>query len=100
MDEKQVISDLKKLHTLDDNKKKSKEYYRTYYKLNKEKYKKRYQQNKSEILDKMKANRQQKKKKSRGIFTIRHLKNEETSFSPKIEDANPGQQTATSPPPI
>jgi len=99
MDEKQIVSDLKKLHSIDDNKKKSKEYYRTYYRQNKDKYKKRYQHNKSEILDKMKANRQQKKKKSRGIFTIRHLKNEETSFSPKIE-GDPEQQTATSTPPI
>jgi hypothetical protein len=99
MDEKQIVSDLKKLHVVDDTKKKSKEYYRTYYKLNKEKYKKRYQSNKSEILDKMKANRQQKRKKGRGVFTIRHLKTEEISFSPKIED-NPEQQPATSPPPI
>jgi hypothetical protein len=99
MDEKQIVSDLKKLHAVDETKKKSKEYYKQYYRENKEKYKKRYQQNKSEILDKMKANRQQKKKKSRGIFTIRHLKTEETFFSPEIED-NPEQQTATSPPPI
>ena len=99
MDEKQVVSDLKKLHAIDETKKKSKEYYRSYYRENKEKYKKRYQQNKSEILDKMKANRQQKKKKSRGIFTIRHLKTEETFFSQKIED-NIQEQPASSPPPI
>jgi hypothetical protein len=47
----------------------------------------------------MKANRQQKKKKSRGIFTIRHLKTEETFFSQKIED-NIQEQPASSPPPI
>jgi hypothetical protein len=86
MDEKQIISDLKKIHiNQEDVKKKSKEYYRSYYKLNKEKYKKRYLQNKNEILDKMKSNRQQHKVKNRGVFTIRHLINESISFSPMIE---------------
>ena len=97
--QQEIVADLKKIHTTDDQKKKSKEYYRQYYKQNKDKYKKRYQENRAVVLDKMKANRQQKRKKGRGIFTIRHLKNEETSFSPKIED-NPGQQSATSTPPI
>ena len=93
MDEKQVVNDLKKLHTTDETKKKTKEYYRQYYKQNKDRYKQRYLEKRGEILDKMKSTRQQKKKKSRGIFTIRHIKTDETSFSPEIED-NPGQQTA------
>jgi len=97
--QQELVSDLKKMHTNDDQKKKSKEYYRNYYKQNKDKYKKRYQENRAVVLDKMKANRQQKRKKGRGVFTIRHLKNEDSSFSPNIED-NPGQQPATSPSPI
>lgn len=86
MDEKQLVNDLKKLHVPDETKKKSREYYRTYYRENKDKYKKRYQANKSEILDKMKTNRQQKRKKNRGIFTIRHVENPEQIISTKIEE--------------
>lgn len=92
-EEKQLMQDLKKIHSLDENKKKSKEYYRAYYRLNKDRYKKRYQENKSQILGKMKETRQNKRKKGRGIFTIRHLKNETISFSP-MNESNPGQQNA------
>lgn len=82
-----IVTDLKKLHTADETKKKSREYYKQYYRENKEKYKKRYQQNKSEILDKMKANRQQKRKKNRGIFTIRRInENTENIISTVVEE--------------
>ena len=82
----EIVSDLKKLHVPDETKKKSREYYKQYYRENKDKYKKRYQANKSEILDKMKTNRQQKRKKNRGIFTIRHVKNSEEIISTNIEE--------------
>ena len=85
--QQEIVSDLKKLHVPDETKKKSREYYRTYYRENKDKYKKRYQQNKSEILDKMKTNRQKKRKKNRGIFTIRRIgENPEEIISPNIEE--------------
>jgi hypothetical protein len=82
----EIISDLKKLHTTDESRKKSREYYKQYYKQNKDKYKKRYQQNKRGILDKMKESRQLKKTKNRGIFTIRHVNTEETIISGDNED--------------
>lgn len=84
--QQEIVANLKKLHVPDETKKKSREYYRAYYKENKDKYKKRYQANKSEILDKMKNNRQQKRKKNRGIFTIRRVENPEEIISTIIEE--------------
>lgn len=89
--EEQVLNDLKKIHTADDTKRKTKEYYRQYYRENKERYKKRYLEKRDQILDKMKSTRQQKKKKSRGVFTIRHIKTDETNVSPQIEDTKQPQ---------
>ena len=86
--QEEIVNDLKKIHNTEEQKKKSREYYKQYYRENKDKYKKRYQENKAEILNKMKNVRQVKKKKSRGIFTIRRIGEEkpENIISTKIEE--------------